>query len=79
MNAPIARAQTLTISADQGEVHAVAVKLRRDDIGEADHERRRQVDAADEHHQRLADRSNAEQRGEHQHRANGEFTTVAVD
>jgi len=65
--------------ADQGEVHAVAIQLRGDDVGEADHKWRRQVDAAKQHHQRLADRSDAEQRGQDEHRADREFAAVARD
>ena len=65
--------------ADQDEVHAVAVELRRDDVGEADDEGDREVDAADDDGQRLADAGDGEQAGEHQHRPDREGRRIAGD
>ncbi len=39
---------------------------RDDEVDERDHRRHRQVDAADQHHQRLADGDDPEHRGEHE-------------
>ena len=65
-------ASTLTMAQTSDEVHAVAIELRGYDIGEADDEGDREVDAADDDRQRLADAGNRQQAGQHQHRPDRE-------
>ena len=72
LSAPTMQATADHDEADQAEIHAVAVELGGDDVGEADHEGDRQVDAADDDDQRLSDRGDGQQRRQHQHGADRE-------
>ena len=58
---------------------ARAVELADDDGAHGDVPRHREVDAAEDEHERLPERGKPEQRGEDQHRVDGDLAAEAVD
>ena len=77
--APIARAKTPTIAQTKTKFMPSPYSCAATTLAKPITKWRRQIDAAEQHHQRLANRGDAEQRGQDEHRTDSKLAAVAGD